>query len=82
MYYGISLLFSIAIGWLSTQRGKELNVHTVEQLVEKLTREHYMDLRRVPGTVNRTEIINQIKAIFKADLFLNENALRADAPLY
>jgi hypothetical protein len=54
----------------------------VEQLVEKLTREHYMDLRRVPGTVNSTGIINQIKAIFKADLFLNENALRADAPLY
>lgn len=73
---------SIAGRWLSSKQGKELKVHTVEQLVKKLTREHYMDLRRAPGTVNRTELITQIKELFKADLYLDDNALRADAPLY
>ena len=36
--------------------GKELYVNTVGELVEKITRENYLQLRRNPETFNKKEI--------------------------
>jgi acyl carrier protein len=73
------LIFSgIAIN-ITHKLGKELNVATLGQLAEKLSREHYLDVRRNPSTINQTEITQNIKALFKEYLDLEDDALTRDA---
>lgn len=76
------LVLSITGMYLANKSGKKLNVQAVQQLIEKLTREHYKAVRRNPGTVNRAEIIPQINELFKAELSLEDKVLGADAPLF
>ncbi|SFW40508.1 hypothetical protein [Chitinophaga sancti] len=81
--YGFTgLALCISSGWITIKLSKELNLVSVQQLVERVTREHYMTIRRNPCTVNRAEIIPQLKELFKADLSLDDHAVRADAPLF
>jgi acyl carrier protein len=73
------MILSVIGFYISNKLGKELNLKTVGQLAEKISREHYNKVRRNPTTVNRTEITQKIKELFKEDLELEDSALTRDA---
>ncbi len=61
--------------------GKDLELQTVRQLVEKVTREHYVAVRRTKHTVNRNEILDTIKDAFSNDLAIDKVHLTREASL-
>jgi hypothetical protein len=61
--------------------GKDLELQTVRQLVEKVTREHYVAIRRTKHTVNRNEILDTIKDAFSNDLAIDKVQLTREASL-
>lgn len=74
------LTFFITTGWLAGRFfSKKLTITTVRQLTEKLSREHYRALRRNPATINRSEITNKVKELFKADLAFEDHLLTREA---
>jgi hypothetical protein len=61
----LSLLAFAIIGLvLAGKFGKELDLKTVAQLAEKISRENYLRARRNPSTVNRNEIAQKVKELF------------------
>ena len=55
--------------------GKNLNIKTVRELTEKLSRENYIDIRRNKGTVNKAEIIRIIRDSFSIELGIDKHNL-------
>jgi hypothetical protein len=70
--------FSLAIK-IAITLGKDLDLHTVRQLVEKVARENYSDIRRTAQTVNRSEIVATIIDSFNNDLNIEKKYLTRDA---
>ena len=59
--FGIGgIVISIIEFKLAKKFGKELNVKTIKDLVEKVTSENYLKIRTEKGTVNKTELKNII----------------------
>lgn len=76
----IGFLLITMAGWLAGKFfSKELKLDTVRQLTEKLSREHYVALRRNPASINRNEIAGKVKELFKADLSFEDYQLTKDA---
>jgi hypothetical protein len=73
------LLFSIIGQSFASKFGKEMELQTVGQLAEKISRENYLKARRNPSTVNRNEIAREVKELFSKDLSLNKSFLRREA---
>ena len=65
--------------WFSNKIGNELDVQTVGQLAEKMTRENYMKSRRNPKTVNKNEIEKLLTEWFIDDLGLDKSKLTREA---
>ena len=74
------IFFTLAM-WTANKFSKELNVSTVRELTEKISREHYSLARRQTGTVNKNEIVKTIQDIFIADHLLDREHLTKDATL-
>jgi len=72
--------FTLAM-WTANKFSKELNISTVRELTEKISREHYSLARRQSGTVNRSEIVKTIQDVFIADHLLDREHLTKDASL-
>ena len=69
--YGLA--FFIIVGWTANKFfATELELLTVRQLAEKLSRENYLKARRNPSTINRNEIAQKVKEIFSKDFDLDE----------
>ncbi len=68
--------------WFSNKIGNELDVQTVGQLVEKMTRENYLKSRRNPKTVNKNEIEKLLTEWFSNDLGLDKIKLTRETKLY
>jgi len=81
LYAFAGLTFFTLLTWTVSKFSKELNVSTVEQLTEKISREHYILARRHNGTVNRNEIVKTIQDVFIADHILDREHLTKDATL-
>lgn len=64
---------------IATRLGNEIDLLTVGQFADKLSREHYLKSRRISTTVNKTEVEQKIKDLFIADLGLEENQLTRQA---
>ena len=73
------LLLSIGGLKLSDKFGKELDLKTVGELVDKISREHYFKARRNTGTVNKKEVAEKITKLFINDLDLHPSVLTRDA---
>lgn len=73
------LLLSIAGFRISERFGKEFSLETIGQLTEKIARENYKKVRRNAETINRKEIAEKVKELFKIDLDLEENTLPREA---
>jgi hypothetical protein len=61
------LSFFILFSWIISKVSKELNISTLRELTEKISRENYSEVRRQKGTVNRNEIVTIIQNVFIAD---------------
>lgn len=74
--YGLLGLF-ISFGglWVSGKIGNELDVQTVGELAEKMTRENYLKSRRNPKTFNKNEIEKVLTDWFSNDLGLDKSKL-------
>lgn len=75
----LGLTFSIAGLWFANKIGNELDLQTVGQLAEKMTRENYLKSRRNPKTVNKNEIEKLLTELFIDDLGLDKNTLTREA---
>ena len=74
------LAFFISVGWTANKFfAKEFKIKTVAQLTEKIARENYLKARRNSATINRNEIAQKVKELFRHDLDLEDNALTREA---
>ena len=80
-YAVAGLTFFTLCTWTASKFSKELNVSTVRELTEKISREHYSLARRQSGTMNRNEIVKTIQDVFVADHLLDRKYLTKDASL-
>lgn len=63
--YGCLGFISFCIGvYFAQKTANEFAVQTVRQLVEKMTREHYLQSRRNPATINNAELTENIRQVF------------------
>ncbi len=80
--YGLAGLgFSIGGLWISNKIGIELDVKTVEELTEKMTRENYVKSRRNFQTINKNEIDNILEDWFVNFLGISKSGLKREARL-
>lgn len=70
---GIGL--SITGLWIAFKTGNELDLKTVGQVAEKITRENYLKSRRNPKTFNENEIEKILIDWFSNDLLVNKSKL-------
>ncbi|VDH16463.1 Uncharacterised protein [Algoriella xinjiangensis] len=75
----LGLTFSIAGLSLSSKIGNELDLQTVGQVAEKMTRENYLKSRRNPKTFNKNEIEKVLTDWFSNDLDLDKSKLTREA---
>lgn len=80
-YAVASLTVFTLVTWTANKFSKELNVSTVRELTEKISREHYLLARRQSGTMNRNEIVKTIQDVFIADNLLDREHLTREANL-
>lgn len=76
---GIGL--SIGGLWIAFKTGKELDLKTVGQVAEKMTRENYLKSRRNPTTFNENEIEGILTDWFSNDLLIDKSKLTREARL-
>jgi len=75
--FGLSgILLCITGAWLSRKMGTVLDLVTLRELVNKITREQYIKGRRNNNTVNRNELRNLIRQTFSHDLSLPESMIK------
>lgn len=72
---------SIVGGVLARVFGNELTVDDIGQLAQKITNEHYVNVRRNPQTMNKREVRNVIMNIFERELDVDASKLTNDARL-
>ena len=75
----LGLAFSIAGLWLASKIGNELDLQTVGQVAEKMTRENYLKSRRNSKTFNKNEIEKVLTDWFSNDLDLDKSKLTREA---
>jgi len=75
------LLLAVSIGGLRVayKNGNELEVHTIGQVVEKMTRENYLKSRRNSKSFNKSEIEKVLTDLFSNDLGLEKSKLKREA---
>lgn len=75
----LSISISITGFWLAKKLGIELDLKTVGQVAEKMTRENYVKSRRNQKTFNKNEIENLLREWFSNEFGLDKGKLNRDA---
>jgi hypothetical protein len=75
----LGLVVSSAGLWFANKIGNELDLQTVGQVAEKMTRENYLKSRRNPKTFNKKEIEKVLTDWFSNDLDLDKSKLTREA---
>jgi acyl carrier protein len=75
----LGLVLSFTGLWLASKIGNELDLQTVGQIAEKMTRENYLKSRRNSKTFNKNEIEKILTNWFSSDLDLDKNKLTREA---
>lgn len=75
----LGLLFSLAGLSIASKFGKEIDIETVGELAEKMTRENYLKSRRNSETFNKSEIENILRGWFSKELDLDKTKLTREA---
>ena len=84
LYYNWQIaLFGLALSiggiWLANRMGKELDLATVGQVAQKMTREHYLRGRRNPKSFNQKEIEVILTDMFTDSFGWDRSELTRDA---
>jgi len=66
---------------LANKMGNELDLQTVGQVAEKMTREYYLKSRRNPKTFNKKEVEKVLRDWFSKELYLEKGELTREANL-
>lgn len=77
----LSMGFSICGLWFANKVGKELNLKTVGQVAEKMTRENYLKSRRNSKTFNKIEIEKVLTNWFSEYFDLDKSKLTREAKI-
>ena len=77
----LGVTFSVAGLWFSVFIGNELDLQTVGQLAEKMTRENYLKSRRNPQTFNQDEVEKVLRDLFSVELLIDKSKLTRDASI-
>lgn len=77
----VLFVFSLVGLRIANKFGKEMDIKTVGELAEKITRENYINSRRNPATFNKNEIENILTEWFSSELLLDKSKLTRDAEL-
>ncbi len=75
------IVFSIVGFWLTDKVANELDLQTVGQVAEKMTRENYLKSRRNPSTFNKREIEKLLVDWFSVEFGLEKEELTREARL-
>jgi hypothetical protein len=75
----LGLAFSIGGLWFANKIGNELDLQTVGQVAEKMTRENYLKSRRNPKTFNKKEIEKVLTDWFSNYFDIDKSKLTKDA---
>ena len=75
----LGLVVSIAGVWIANKVGDELDLQTVGQVAEKMTRENYLKSRRNPKTFNKKEIEKVLTDWFRNYFDIDKSKLTKDA---
>lgn len=75
----IGICISIMSMVYADEYGTTLRVETVGQVVERMTRSHYIKSRRNPATANQIEMVKQLQTLFQHELGLDLPLLSRDA---
>lgn len=73
------LLLSVVGLWFANKTGNELDLQTVGEVAEKMTRENYLKSRRNPKTFNKREIEKVLTEWFRYDFDINKSKLTREA---
>lgn len=74
----LGFVFFISALLLAAKTGRVLDLQTLGQVAEKMTREHYLKSRRNSNTFNKTEIEKVLTDWFSIELDINKNKLTRD----
>ncbi len=72
------ITFSVGGYWIADLTENEFEVDDIGSLVDKMTREHYIQSGRIPMTFNKMEIEKLLRDVFADKLGIQENALTRD----
>jgi len=64
--------------WIADKTGKELEQQTLREITEKTAALEYTKMRRIPGTINRYEIVATIIKVFSKQLGIDKADLTRD----
>lgn len=67
---------------LAQVSGKQMDIRTVGEAVQKMAREHYVKARRNPETINRNEIQGLLIDLFSVELGLDKSKLKREARVF
>jgi len=74
----LGIVFSFAGLWFANKIGNELDLETVGQVAEKMTRENYLKSRRNPMTFNKNEMEKVINDWFSDYFKIDKSKLNRD----
>lgn len=77
----LGIVFSIGGLWLLTRIGNELDLKTVGEVAEKMTRENYLKSRRNQNTFNKTEIEKVLTNWFSVHFDIEKSQLKRDTEI-
>ncbi|HEX8377585.1 MAG TPA: hypothetical protein VF602_07185 [Pedobacter sp.] len=75
------VVFSIGL-WVASKTGRELDLKTVGQVAEKMSRENYLKSRRNSNTFSKQEIEKVLKDWFSDEFGIETSKLGRDAKLF
>ena len=75
--FGILGIIISVLGFkLAYKFGKEIEMNSIRELVERITTENYLNLRRNKNTINRKELKNVLTDWFAENLGIEKNELK------
>ena len=77
----LGIIFSYNGFWISTRIGNELDLKTVGEVAEKMTRENYLKSRRNQNTFNKNEIEKALRNWFSVYFDIEKKQLTREAEL-
>jgi len=76
------LAFTLLVSWLATKFGRELRLNSVQELTEKIAREHYIQASHYPAIINYGETSNLPEQLLLNDTDFEPAVLIHDAPCW